>query len=87
MNSEDRFQQVKSNTISTVEMIDDMGAIGVFSAYEFKACAVILSSMVRAMTILDPEQTKEFIKSYLSGSSGSASLFQETQPDNIGQYL
>lgn len=85
--SENRFQLVKSNTITTVEMIDQMSEMGVFSSYEIKACAAVLSSMVRAMTILDPEQTKTFIQSYLSGSSGSASLFQEAQTDNIGQYL
>ena len=87
-NVDERFDEIKSNVKIFTNMLDNMSIYGVFGSYEFKSCIVITQAMIRAMTILNPEETKAFLESVLTDSSRLTSMFQESQgTDNIGQYL
>lgn len=93
--AEERFELAKSAVEAVSQVTKDMHAIGVYDEPEYKAAAVLLITLTRAMVVLDPEKTREYSKESLEAAKSDilanrpdlASLFDTGSSKVAGPYL
>ncbi len=64
--ADERFEMAREATDSMVNLAEAFNSIGIYGEDEFKAAAVLLVSLSRAMTILDPEKAKAYREDVLT---------------------
>jgi hypothetical protein len=85
---EERFELARQSVEAVSQITKDMHAIGVYDEPEYKAAAVLLITLTRAMVVLDPDKTRDYSKQALADAAKNpdfASLFGSTK--DTGQYL
>ncbi|WMI33486.1 hypothetical protein SEA_PHREDRICK_90 [Streptomyces phage Phredrick] len=89
---EERFELARKSVENIAQVTKDMHAIGVYDEPEYKAAAVLLITLTRAMVVLDPEKTRDYSKQALEEAKTD---ILKNRPDlagmldgsGLGQYL
>lgn len=89
---EERFELAKGAVEAVSQVTKDMHAIGVYDEMEYKAAALLLVTLTRAMVVLDPEKTRDYSKQALEEAKTD---ILKNRPDlagmldgtHTGQYL
>lgn len=84
---EERFELAKASVERISQVTKDMHTIGVYDETEYKAAALLLITLTRAMVVLDPEKTRDYSKQALSEAASNADLASLFGAKDTGQYL
>lgn len=60
MSIEERYRFAREGVESISYMSKVMGDMGIFGEEEYKASAILITTLHRAMLLIDPEETKKF---------------------------
>ncbi|UTN92344.1 hypothetical protein SEA_STIGMA_89 [Streptomyces phage Stigma] len=92
---EERFELARNAVEAVSQVTKDMHAIGVYDEPEYRAAAVLLITLSRAMVVLDPEKTRDYSKQALEEAKSDilktrpdlAGLLDGKRDVGLGQYL
>lgn len=91
-NVDERFDLAENSVEKVMDLMKDMKEIGVYDNEEYKAAAILLLSLSRAMKVLDPKRADAYMRDALDKAMSEAhtqgiDLGATQFGQNFGQYL
>lgn len=82
---EERFDKAVSGVESVLDILAKLKELGIYGKEEFSAGIVLLTTLERAMKVLDPERTEQYAKEEVEKAISEAK--QNGSLDNIMSQL